>query len=104
MAEEGVGLWKIISGSAGGVFVAASTTLIRMRERVSNLEIRTKNVETDMEEVATKIDETHDTVIRLETNVSALEEDVREGSKIQRQTNEQMLDKLTSIEIIVRSK
>ena len=103
MDEEGVGLWKVITGSAGGVFVAASTTLIRMRERVSNLELRTKANEDELNDVTTKIDETHDTVIRLETNVAALEEDVREGAKFQRKTNQEMLEKLTSIEIIVRS-
>lgn len=103
MADDGANIWKLISGSAGGLFVAAGTTLVKMRERVSNLELRAKTVEEEMDEVVTKIDQTHDSVIRLETNVAALEEDVREGARLQRQTNEQVLDKLTSIEVIVRS-
>jgi len=103
MSEEGANIWKLVSGSAGGLFVAAGTTIVKMRERISNLELRTKTVEEEMDDVITKIDETHDTVIRLETNVVALEEDVREGAKLQRKTNEQVLDKLTSIEVIVRS-
>ena len=103
MEEEGVGIWKLVSGSASGLFIAASTTLIRMRERPSNLELRTKATEEEMDEVMTKIDETHDSVIRLETNVFALEEDLKEGTKMQRKTNEQVLEKLTSIEVIVRS-
>lgn len=103
MSDEGANIWKLVSGSAGGLFVAAGTTIVKMRERISNLEIRTKTVEEEMDEVIAKIDQTHDSVIRLEANVSALEEDVREGAKLQRKTNEQVLDKLTSIEVIVRS-
>ena len=103
MSDDGASVWKLVSGSAGGLFVAAGTALVKVRERVSNLELRTTTIEEEMDEVVTKIDETHDSVIRLEANVAALEEDVREGAKLQRKTNEQVLDKLTSIEVIVRS-
>jgi phage shock protein A len=67
------------------------------------LELRTLSTEDEVAQTAQKIDETHDSVVRLETVVHKLEEDVKGGNAQQRQTNQKIIDKLTSIEVIVRS-
>lgn len=105
MADSGgVDVWKALTAIMSTLFFGGGAAVIKTRERVSNLEIRTLSTESEVADTAKKIDETHDSVVRLETVVYKLEEDLKSGNTQQRQTNQKIIDKLTSIEVIVRSK
>ena len=99
----GVDVWKTLTAALSTLFLGAGAAFIKTRERVSNLELRTLSTEDEVAQTAQKIDETHDSVVRLETVVHKLEEDVKGGNAQQRETNQKIIDKLTSIEVIVRS-
>ena len=103
MPDGGIDVWKSVTAALSTMFLGIGAAFIKTRERVSNLEIRSVATEEEVDETAKKIDQTHDSVVRLETVVYKLEEDLKSGNTMQRQTNQKIIDQLTSIEIIVRS-
>jgi hypothetical protein len=97
-------MWRVVAAAISTLVFGIGAAYIKTRERVSNLELRTMSTEAEVGATTKKIDETHDSVVRLETIVHKLEEDLKSGNTQQRQTNQKIIDKLTSIEVIVRGR
>ena len=68
--------WQYIVAGASTLGVAAASHL-RVRDRVKTLEVR----QIVIEEKAQTLEETHDTVIRLEGRMTMLETDLRNSSE-----------------------